>query len=124
RSSGNSRRSRRNSSHPAAFASAPSRVRNHGTNVAWITAPDRPASSRTSSVTFLDTSQRDRALECEKTTGAPETAIAERIVSSEVCETSTSMPLRVPTDQLEERIDLLEGLRDRLVGREVRGHEH
>ena len=32
--------------------------------------------------------------------------------------------LRVPTDQLEERIDLLEGLRDRLVGREVRGHEH
>ncbi len=45
-------------------------------------------------MTFLDTSQRDRALECEKTTGAPETAIAERIVSSEVCETSTSMPHR------------------------------
>ena len=32
--------------------------------------------------------------------------------------------LRVPTDQLEERIDLLEALGDGPVGREVRGHEH
>ena len=47
-----------------------------------------------SSVTFLGTSQRDRALECENRTGASETAIAARIVSSEVCDRSTSVAHR------------------------------
>jgi hypothetical protein len=67
---------RRNSAQATRLNSAPSAATNSGTNVIMTTPPVRPTSSRTSSGTFLGTSQRARAEEWEKIAGASLTSIA------------------------------------------------
>ncbi len=67
---------------------------NPGTNVTITTPPFCGISARTSSGTFRGTSQRARADECEKMTGARVTRSASCIVAGATCDRSTSMPSR------------------------------
>lgn len=67
---------------------------NFGTKVAIATPPLAGSSASTSSGMLRGWSQTARAEECEKITGASETASASRIVVAATCERSTSMPTR------------------------------
>ena len=94
-SSGCSARRRRVSRHSAALASAPSSVRNHGTNVTHHDAARTTDQLEHVVGDVAGARRRARGRSSGRRTPAPrETSIACRIVSSETCERSTSTPRR------------------------------